>query len=93
MAPHIFCDLERLLRPPADFGRRCRAAMQDDAGSGTRLRELASYAPAGNHFSITPVVGKGDHDGTRGARSAGTALGLITTSTTLILNVRAPVVF
>ena len=50
MPLQLYADLGWLLRPPADFGRHCRAAPDAGDGLGLRLRALANYALDGNQL-------------------------------------------
>ncbi|HEY1931237.1 MAG TPA: HAD-IIIC family phosphatase [Acetobacteraceae bacterium] len=50
MTPQLFTDLAWLLRPPADFGRRCRSVTEAGDSVGTQIRALASYALDGNQL-------------------------------------------
>src|SRR5579872_4356507 len=67
MAYNLFTDLAWLPRPPADFGKRCRALQDNSENLGVRLRELADFALNGNQLvRLARIIGE--------ARTAGHSL-------------------
>ncbi len=67
MALNLFTDLAWLPRPPADFGKRCRALQDNSENLGARLRVLADFALNGNQLVRLAKI-------TGAARAAGHSL-------------------